>query len=95
MNEEKDLTLKEAFDLAIQNHQNNNLQDAENYYNRVLKIDPNHNEAKISSIDQFDSTEIEVGLHLTLNNKEREDLQREHRRKLGYDTRSYAIQTTK
>ena len=42
-------------------------------YLMALKIDPNHNEAKISSIDQFDSTEIEVGLHLTLNNKERED----------------------
>ena len=32
MNDEKDLTVKEAFDLAIQNHQNNNLQDAQNYY---------------------------------------------------------------
>ena len=42
-------------------------------YLMALKIDPNYNEAKISTIDQFDSTEIEVGLHLTLNNKERED----------------------
>ena len=30
MNNEKVLTIKEAFDLAVQNHQNNNLQDAQN-----------------------------------------------------------------
>ena len=42
MSNEKDLTIKEAFDLAIQNHQNNNLQDAQNYYQKVIKIDPNH-----------------------------------------------------
>ena len=42
MNNEKDLTVKEAFDLAIQNHQKNNLQDAQNYYQKVLKIEPNH-----------------------------------------------------
>ena len=42
MNVEKDLTVKVAFDLAIQNHQNNNLQDAHNYYNKVLEIDPKH-----------------------------------------------------
>ena len=45
MNNEKELTVKEAFDLAIQNHQNNNLQDAQNYYQKVLKIDPNHSQA--------------------------------------------------
>ena len=38
MNNKKDLTLKEAFDLAIHYHQNNNLQDAQNYYQKVLKI---------------------------------------------------------
>ena len=41
MSDEKDLTIKEAFDLAIQNHKNNNLQEAQNYYQKVLKIDPN------------------------------------------------------
>ena len=41
MNNKKDLTLKEAFDLAIHDHQNNNLQDAQSYYHKVLKIDPN------------------------------------------------------
>ena len=41
MNNEKELAVKEAFDLAIQNHQKNNLQDAQNYYQKVLKIDPN------------------------------------------------------
>ena len=42
MSDEKDLTFDQTFDLAIQNHQNNNLQDAKNYYQKVLKIDPNH-----------------------------------------------------
>jgi len=42
MKDEKDLTVKEAFDLAVQNHLNNNLQDAQNYYQKVLKIDPNY-----------------------------------------------------
>ena len=42
MSDGKNLTVKEAFDLAIQNHLNNNLQDAKNYYNKVLEIDPNH-----------------------------------------------------
>jgi radical SAM protein with 4Fe4S-binding SPASM domain len=45
MNNEKELTVKEAFALAIQNHQNNNLQDARNYYQKVLKIDPNYTPA--------------------------------------------------
>ena len=42
MSDEKDLTLKEAFDLAIRNHQNNNPQGAQSYYQKVLKIDPNY-----------------------------------------------------
>jgi len=42
MNNKKDLTVKEAFALAIQNHQNNNLQDAQNYYQKVLELDPNY-----------------------------------------------------
>ena len=42
MSNEKKLIVKEAFDLAIQNQKNNNLQDAQNYYQKVLKIDPNH-----------------------------------------------------
>jgi len=44
MNNKKDLTVKEAFALAIQNHQNNNLQDAQNLYNKILEIDPNHSQ---------------------------------------------------
>ena len=31
---------RELDNLAVQNHQNNNLQDAQNYYQKVLKIDP-------------------------------------------------------
>ena len=42
MSNEKNLTLKEAFDLAVHNHQNNHLQDAQNYYQKVIKMDPNH-----------------------------------------------------
>ena len=45
MNNKKNLTVKEAFDLAVQSHQNNNLQDAKNYYYKVLEIDPNVVEA--------------------------------------------------
>ena len=41
MNDEKNLTVKETFDLAVQNHQNNNLQDAQNYYQKALVLDPN------------------------------------------------------
>ena len=52
MNDEKDLTIKEAFDLAVKNHQNNNLQDAQNYYQQVLKIDPNHSQS-LSNIAFF------------------------------------------
>ena len=45
MNNKKDLIVKEAFALAIQDHQNNNLQGAQSYYQKVLKIDPNHSQA--------------------------------------------------
>ena len=42
MSAEKNFTIKEDFELAIQNHQNKNLQDAQNYYQKVLKVEPNH-----------------------------------------------------
>ena len=42
MNEKKDLTIEEIFDLAVKNQQKNNFQTAENLYNEVLKINPNH-----------------------------------------------------
>jgi uncharacterized protein (TIGR02466 family) len=42
MSENRDLTIEETFNLAIKNHQNDNLQDAQNYYQEILKIDPNH-----------------------------------------------------
>ena len=42
MSNEKFLTIKETFELAVQEHQNNNLQDAQNYYQKVLELDPNH-----------------------------------------------------
>ena len=36
------LAIKETITLAIQNHQKNNLREAENLYNEILKINPNH-----------------------------------------------------
>ena len=37
-----DEKLKKVYDLAYQNHKKNNLDIAENYYNQVLKENPNH-----------------------------------------------------
>jgi len=45
MNNEKDLTIKEIFNLALKSHQNNILNDAQDYYYKVLKIDPNNLQA--------------------------------------------------
>ena len=42
MEKNKNLTVDQTFDLAVQNHQNNNFQDAQYYYQKVLKIDPDH-----------------------------------------------------
>ena len=44
-NEKKNLTAKETFVSALQNHQKNNLQVAENLYKETLKINPNHFES--------------------------------------------------
>ena len=45
MNEKKNLTIKEIFTSALQHHQKNNLQVAENLYKKILKINPNHFES--------------------------------------------------
>jgi radical SAM protein with 4Fe4S-binding SPASM domain len=45
MDQTKNLTVKEIFILAHQNHQQNKLKEATNYYNQVLKIEPNHSQA--------------------------------------------------
>ena len=42
MNEKNSLATKETFALAVQNHKKNNFKVAENLYNKVLKINPNH-----------------------------------------------------
>ena len=42
MKSNKNLIARQSFNLAVQNHQNNNLQAAQNYYQKVLKIDPNY-----------------------------------------------------
>ena len=41
----KDLSTIEIFNLALQNHNNNNLDEAQNLYNQVLSKDPNHSTA--------------------------------------------------
>jgi len=45
MNEKKNLTIEETFDLAVKNHKKNNLQIAENLYKEALKTNPNHFES--------------------------------------------------
>ena len=42
MNTNKNLTIQETFDLAVQNHQEGKLDIAQEFYNQVLKIDPNY-----------------------------------------------------
>ena len=38
----KNLSVEQTFALAFQNHQKNNFQEAENLYNEILKINPDH-----------------------------------------------------
>ena len=45
MNDEKDLIVKETFNLAIKNHQENKIDIAQELYNQVLKINPGHTQA--------------------------------------------------
>ena len=45
MNKNKDLTIDGTFNLAVKNQQENKADIAEDLYNQVLKIDPNHAEA--------------------------------------------------
>jgi len=42
---EKNLTIKENFEFALKNHQENNLEVAEKFYKKILKINPNHFES--------------------------------------------------
>ena len=45
MNINKNLTIDETFNLAVKNHQENKTDIAQDLYNQVLKIDPNHTDA--------------------------------------------------
>ena len=40
--EKKTLNIKKTLDLAIQNHQSNNLQTAEQLYNQIIETEPDH-----------------------------------------------------
>ena len=42
MSKIQDINLKETFNLAIQNHEENKNDIAQELYNQVLKVDPNH-----------------------------------------------------
>ena len=42
MDKNKDFTVEKAFRLALENHQKNNLKQAQDLYNQVLKINPNY-----------------------------------------------------
>ena len=42
MNKNKNLTIEEAFNLAIKNHQEGRLDIAQELYNQILKINLNH-----------------------------------------------------
>ena len=41
----KKITVEKAYNLALKNHQENKLEEAQDLYNQVLKIDPNHSNA--------------------------------------------------
>ena len=45
MNDKKNLIIDQTFNLALQNHQKSNFRNAQNYYQEVLTIDPNHFDA--------------------------------------------------
>ena len=47
MEKKENLTVKETFTLAVQNHQKNNIKDAENLYKEILKTNPNHFQANL------------------------------------------------
>ena len=48
MNKEDSLTSEEAFALGVQNHKKNNLREAENFYKKTIKNNPNHIDAYIN-----------------------------------------------
>jgi len=45
MENNKNLTIEETFNLAIKNHQEGKTDIAQNLYNKILEIDPNHSQA--------------------------------------------------
>ena len=51
------ITVKETFDLAVQNHKKNNLQAAEKLYKQILEIEPDH----IESIFYLGSLSMQIG----------------------------------
>ena len=48
MNKSENLTIKEIFNLAVENQKKNNFKEALNFYNQVLEMDPNNLNARIN-----------------------------------------------
>ena len=44
MEKNKNLTIEETLNLAIKNHQEGKTDIAQNLYNKILEIDPNHSQ---------------------------------------------------
>ena len=57
MNTNKDLNINEIFTLAVEYHQKNNFQTAQDFYNQILKTDPNH----LGSLNNLGSVHRELG----------------------------------
>ena len=45
MDQNKNLRIEENFELAVQKYQKNDIKEAQNLYNKILEIDPNHSQA--------------------------------------------------
>ena len=56
MDKNKDLIVTETFNLAVKNHQNNNLKEAQDLYNQILKVDPKYIDAYNNLGLLFEST---------------------------------------
>ena len=75
--------MKKLFDLAVQNHQKNNLQVAENLYKETLKTNPNHvdahNNLGISFNELDDCQKAKSCLVVTMNQSQKELIEDELR----------------
>ena len=45
MSKNKDITIDEVFKIAVSNHAQNKLKEAQILYNKILEVNPNHSQA--------------------------------------------------